>query len=129
MSAFVKGFGYRPITTVGPDSRPVSESRQGRNPREMRKRLRRKLYGDFWFLVGVGENGFEKGTSVEVMWKEAGGFRRMPSTERRGSQIGSGGHVLVRSGRASQRPANDQHARGAALRWRGGRWTLMRYQS
>jgi hypothetical protein len=61
----------------------------------MRKRLRRKLYGDFWFLVGVGENGFEKGTSVEVMWKEAGGFRRMPSTERRGSQIGSGGHVLV----------------------------------
>jgi hypothetical protein len=79
-SVVVKGFGYRPITTVGRGSRRVSGSLQGRNPREMRKRLCRKLYGDFWFLVGVGENGFEKGASVEVMWKEAGGFRRMRST-------------------------------------------------
>jgi hypothetical protein len=40
-----KGFGDRPITTVEPGSGPVSESRQGKNPREnRRKRVPRGLW-------------------------------------------------------------------------------------
>jgi hypothetical protein len=35
MSVLLKGFGYRPMTTARHAPGPVSESLQGRNPREV----------------------------------------------------------------------------------------------
>ena len=45
--AHVKGFGCRPIATVGQAPGPASESLQGRNPRVVGGRGRRECYGDF----------------------------------------------------------------------------------
>jgi hypothetical protein len=50
-AASVKSFGYRPMTTVAPGAGPVFESLQGKNPRDVEKGARRKVYGDLKFAM------------------------------------------------------------------------------
>jgi len=52
------------MTTVGPGSRPVSESLQGRNPREISKSARLERYGDLYERTA-------KAANVEVVRREA----------------------------------------------------------
>jgi hypothetical protein len=80
------------MTTVGRGSRPVSESRQGENPREIGRRMRRERYGDLWFVVGVALDGLGEGGSAEARWKGAGCSTGMSGTE------GEGG-ILARAGK------------------------------
>jgi len=87
-SASVKGFGYWPMTTVEPGSRPVSESLQGKNPREISNGARHERYGDFWFLVGVALGSFGEANSVLCVCKGGGRVARISGAEREGRDIG-----------------------------------------
>jgi len=87
-SGCVKGFGYRRMTTVEPGSRPVSESLQGKNPREISKSARRERYGDFSFLVGVALGSFGEANSVLCVCKGGGRVARIRGAEREGRDIG-----------------------------------------
>ena len=76
------------MTTVEPGSRPVSESLQGKNPREISKSARRERYGDFLFLVGVALGSFGEANSVLCVCKGGGRVARIRGAEREGRDIG-----------------------------------------
>src|SRR5262249_48376760 len=52
-SHFVKGFGYRPMRTIAAGAGAVSESLQGKNPRDVEKGARCEVYGELKFVMGA----------------------------------------------------------------------------
>jgi hypothetical protein len=90
-SVFVKSFGYRLTETTVNQAwgRPVSESLQGRNPRDIKVRVRRR-YGDLSFLIGAALRSFVDGGSVQAGCRAGKRLAELRSAELPGAGMGSG---------------------------------------
>ena len=68
--------------------RPVSESLQGRNPRDIKVRVRRERYGDLSFLIGAALRSFVDGGSVQAACRAGKRLAELRSAELPGAGMG-----------------------------------------
>ena len=80
--------------------RPVSESLQGRNPRDIELRVRRERYGDLSFLIGAALRSFVDGGSVQAGCKAGKRLAELRSAELPGAGMGSD-DITIRTGRGA----------------------------